>query len=218
MNNHKRIYFLVVSAVLVIGLLLSTILPQPAGAAQWFNPIQAQPASAVLAPRASASGAYVGWVELDYVLAGTYTDPLPPPDPSGEPLPVLGSIDLGLQLTQSGTGVEGYVDLEHTLVFTTEHTVGATAFGPMVTGSFDGPHLILESERVSLRSGGQDLMRQFQLTGGISPNKPKEIVGEYRETMWGYGSQPVTVVGRFTLEWDTAAATDFIFLPLINMH
>ena len=218
MEINKRTLLLVVSGVLVVGLLLSAVLPLHTGAAQWFSPIQAQPASPEGVLAANLSGAYVGQVELDYALPGEYSDPLPTPDPNGEPLPDLGNIDLGLQLIQSETGVEGYVDLDHTLVFTTEHTVGATAFGPMVTGSFDGTHLSLESERVSLVSAGQNLMRQFRLTGALAQGNAKQIVGEYRETLWGYGLQPVTVVGRFTLDWAAPAATDFIFLPLINMQ
>ena len=217
MKKNKRTLLLVLSGVLVTGLLLSAVLPLHTGAAGWFSPIQSGPASPEQAMAASLSGAYIGQVALDFAVPGEYDDVLPTPDPNGEPLPVLGSIDFGLQLTQSDVGVEGYIDLEHTLVFTTEHTVGATAFGPLVTGSFDGTHLTLESERVSLVSAGQRLMRQFRLTGALAQGNAKQIVGEYRETLWGYGLQPVTVVGRFTLDWAAPAATDFIFLPLINM-
>jgi hypothetical protein len=217
MDKKKRTLFLVVTAVLVTGLVLTAVLPGQTNAAQLLSPSDGQFASPARPWSASLSGSYLGQVELDYVLAGTYNDPLPPPDPNLEPLPVLGSIDLGLQLTQSESGVEGYVDLEHTLVFTTEHTVGGAAFGPLVTGSFDGTHFSLESERVSLVSSGQNLMRQFQLTGGFAEGEAKRLVGEYRETLWGYGTQPQTVVGRFTLDWDAPAVTDFLYLPLVSM-
>jgi hypothetical protein len=208
MDKNKRTILSRVFALLVIGLLLSSNLPQPTGMARWLGADRAQPAS--------LNGAYIGKVELDYAMPGEYSDPLPPPDPGGEPLPDLGEIGLGLQLTQSESGVEGYVGLEHTLVFTTEHTVRGTAFGPMVTGSFDGTNFSLVSERVSLVSGGKNLMRQFQLIGGLAEGEEKRLVGEYRETLWGYGSQPLTIVGRFTLDWYAPVATDFLYLPLVD--
>lgn len=217
MDKHKRTILLIVSAVLVVGLLFTAVLPRQSSAAQWLSAIQSKPAAPARTILASVGGVYIGWVELDYAVPGEYDDVLPTPDPNGEPTPELVSIDFGLQLTQSESGVEGYVDLEHTLVFTTEHTIGMTAFGPMVTGSFDGTSFSLESERVSLISGGQNLMRQFQLTGGLAEDNEKQLVGEYRETLWGYGLRPLTVVGRFTLDWAAPAMTDFLFLPLINV-
>ena len=215
MNKHKRILMLVVSAVLVVGLLLTALLPRQSNAAQLLTTLREQPAKPASVLAGSLNGAFIGQVELDYAAPGEYSDALPTPDPDGEPLPELGSIDLGLQLTDAEGVVEGYVDLQQTLVFTTEHTVGATAFGPMVTGSFDGENLSLESERVSLISAGRSLMRQFQLIGEVAEENERQIVGEYRETVWGYGFQPLTIVGRFTLEYASPAATDFIFMPLI---
>lgn len=213
MNKNKRTILSRVSAVLVIGLLLSSNLPQLTGIARWLGADRARSASPARPWAVSLNGAYIGQVELDYAMPGEFSDPLPTPDPEGEPLPDLGVIDLGLLLTQSASEVEGYVDLKHTLVFTTEHTLGATTLGPIVTGSFDGTDFSLESERVSLVSAGKNLMRQFQLTGGLAAGEEKRLVGEYRETLWGYGPQPLTIVGRFTLDWYTPAMTHFLYLP-----
>jgi hypothetical protein len=217
MDKNKRILLLVVSAALVTVLALAAVLPRQSSAAQWLNAMRRQPVKPASVLAASLNGVYFGQVELDYAAPGEYGDSLPTPDPNAEPPPDLGSIDLGLQLTQIESGIEGYVDLEHTLVFTTEHTVGATAFGPMVTGSFDGTNLSLESERVSLVSADQRLMRQFQMIGQVAEDNEHQIIGEYRETVWGYGSQPLTIVGSFTLDWTSPAMTDFIFLPLISV-
>lgn len=211
MDKKNRTFLTLLSGVLVTGLLLSIGLPLPAGTAQWL-----QPDRLAAVETTSLSGVFIGQVELDYALPGTYEDPLLPPEPDGEPLPELGSIDFGLQLTQDGTAVEGYVDLAHTLVFTTEHVTVSAAFGPMVTGSVDGEDILLVSERVELVSGGQPLMRQFRLTGGLDPENDQQFVGEYRETVWGYGPQPLTIVGRFSLQWTAPVMTDFIFMPLIN--
>ena len=58
-------------------------------------------------------------------------------------------------------------------------------------------------------------MRQFQLVGTVDSEDETQITGEYRETVWGYGSQPLTIVGQFAMEWSSPAETDFIFLPSV---
>ncbi len=103
-------------------------------------------------------------------------------------------------MSHDGSTISGYVDLEFTLVFTTEHVVDDTAYGPSVTGSFDGTNLTLTSERVSLSSAGRSLMRQVRLTGQMVSEEENVLSGEYRETIWGYGPQPLTIVGTFTLD------------------
>ncbi len=216
MDKNKRTLLLRVSAVLVIALLLSSSLLQLTGMVRWLGADRARSANPTGPWATSLNGAYIGQVQLDYAVPGAYSDPLPTPDPEEGTPPDLGEIDLGLQLTQSGGAVEGYVDLQHTLVFTSEHTVRGIDFGPMVTGSFDGTNYTLVSERVSLVSGGYNLMRQFQLTGGLAAGEEKRLVGEYRETLWGYGSQPRTIVGTFTLDWYTPVADHFLYLPLID--
>jgi uncharacterized repeat protein (TIGR01451 family) len=135
-------------------------------------------------------------------MPGEYSEPLPTPtpDPEGASPPDLGEIDLGLTLIQAGSTVSGYVDLDFTLVFTGEHTVDGQVFGPHVEGTFDGTNLTLTSERVSLLAAGLRLMRQFRLTGGTVPDEENALSGEYRETVWGYGPQPLTIIGTFDLQ------------------
>jgi PKD repeat protein len=43
-------------------------------------------------------------------------------------------------------------------------------------------------------------MRQFRLTGQFVSEEDNILSGEYRETVWGYGPQPLTIVGTFTLK------------------
>lgn len=74
------------------------------------------------------------------------------------------------------------------------------AVGPYVAGSFDGTHLVLTSERLSAVVAGRTIKRQFRLTGTIAADDPNMLRGEYRETLWGYARQPITVLGTFTLK------------------
>ena len=163
------------------------------------------------------SGTFFGTVALEWAMPGAYGDPLPTPtpDPGGTAPPDLGEIDFALFLVQSGGTVTGYVDLEFTLVFTTEHTVDGTAYGPAVQGTYVTPTLTIESERISLLTSGQRLMRQFRLSGELAPDE-ESLSGEYRETLWGYGPQPLTVIGTFTLR--KAAEEEVyekVYLPLV---
>lgn len=153
------------------------------------------------------AGAYSGAVELGVTVGGVYSDTLatPPPPSAGTPAPPdLGAIDLSLQLTQTGSALSGYVRLDKTLVFSVEHTLqtgdGSIEIGPYVSGSFDGTNLRVESEKVSLVVSGQAIQRQFRLTGTSTADDGSEMSGEYRETLWGYTSAPVTVIGTFRME------------------
>jgi hypothetical protein len=154
----------------------------------------------------SLESTYAGTVELDWVSQGVFSDTLT--EPAGPP-PDLGSIDLGFLLHHSEYSLNGYVDLDSTLVFTTEHTISTIqavtplAVGPQVVGTFAGDSLQLESERFSSElfgldtERGQIVTRQFRLTGvktGLTT-----YTGEYRETLWGYGPQVYTIVGEFEL-------------------
>ena len=212
MDKKKRLILIIVSVVLV----LAVVQPLPAGATNWINTVLARQPEADRSTAGSLNGVYIGQVKLEYAVGGVYSDSLQPPEPDGEALPELGTIDLGLQLTQSEAGVAGYVDLGHTLVFTTEHTLDSIGFGPSITGSFDGSSLTLESERVSLVSAGQPMMRQFRLEGSVSQGDVSQLNGEYRETVWGYGLQPLTIVGTFSLNWSTPPAERHIYLPVIR--
>ena len=152
-------------------------------------------------------GAYSGAVKLDVTVSGVYSDTLatPPAPGAGTPAPPdLGSIDLSLQLTQTGNALSGYVDLDRTLVYSVEHTLGSGAasvqIGPYVSGAFDGANFTLQSEKVLASVNGQTIQRQFRLTGASSAGDGSQVTGEYRETVWGFTSLPVTVIGAFTLQ------------------
>ena len=152
-------------------------------------------------------GGYSGIVELNNTVAGVYSDTLaipPAPGAGTPPPPDLGSVDLSLQLTQTGNLLSGYVNLDKTLIFSVEHTLGSGAaslkIGPYVKGAFDGTTLVLASEQVSIVASGRSVQRQFRLTGTIVNADGNQISGEYRETLWGYTPFPVTVIGAFSLQ------------------
>jgi hypothetical protein len=156
---------------------------------------------------AQLAGNYSGAVKLNVTVVGVFSDTLamPPAPGAGDPIPPdLGSIDLSLQLSQTSNALSGYVNLDKTLVFGAEHTLGSGAsslkIGPYVNGTFDGTNLVLQSERVSIVASGRTVQRQFRITGKIAKSDGSQISGEYRETLWGYTSVPVTVIGTFTLQ------------------
>jgi hypothetical protein len=165
---------------------------------------------------------YAGVVDLSWVSPGVYSDTLT--QPPGTP-PDLGRLDLGFLLYRSHGSLSGYVDLDATLVFTTEHKINTTqaittplAVGPQVSGVIDSQSWQLESERVSMVSeAGQDLSRQFRLTAVRTGLTTYE--GEYRETLWGYGPQPYTIVGEFKLslvDGKNLIITNELYLPVIQ--
>lgn len=149
------------------------------------------------------SGAYDGLVKLNVVVGGVFSDTLAPPAAPITGAVGLGNIDLSLQLTQTGNLLSGYVSLDKTLVFSVEHTLGSgtasTKIGPLLNGSFDGATLMVQSERVSMVVSERTVQRQFRMIGTSSNADGSVISGEYRETLWGYMSVPVTVIGAFTL-------------------
>ena len=198
----------------LLGLVLLAALALPAGAARWLGDAwgaleRAVQPSAAATPD-STKMTYAGTVKLQCAMPGEFSEPLPTPtpDPQAPPLPGLGEIDLGLELVWSGNIITGYVDLDLTLVFTQEHLVGTTAYGPSVEGTFDGTNLTLTSERLSVVSAGQRLMRQFRLIGAAVPDQEGALTGEYRETIWGYGPRPLTVIGTFSLQRAQAAEAE----------
>lgn len=149
-------------------------------------------------------GGYSGNVDLNVTVGGTLSDTLAPPTASISGTANLGSIDLSLQLTQTGNTVSGYVNLDKTLVFSVAHTLGsgnsALKIGPYLNGSFNGTNLNLLSEQVSMTVSGKTILRQFRLTGTSTSADGSQIKGEYRETLWGFASVPITVIGNFTLQ------------------
>ena len=203
---------------IIVGLLLSTglaVMVLALGTVQGLR--SARASSVTLAPvaqnqpaqssAAQLAGNYSGAVKLNATVSGVYSDTLtlPPAPGAGTPTPPeLGSIDLSLQLSQTSNALSGYVNLDKTLIFTIEHTLGSGAaslkIGPYVKGSFDGTNLVLQSERVAMVVSGRAVQRQFRLTGKLAKSDGSQISGEYRETLWGYASVPVTVIGTFTLQ------------------
>jgi len=163
---------------------------------------------------------YGGKVALKITLGGVLSDTLATPTPvvGQQRRADVGSIDLGLFLSQSGNTMSGYVDLDHSLVFSSEHTIQATPMfltpaagratpapvalktGPKVQGSYDGTQLTLQSEVFSLQVSGRTIQRQFRLIGTRRDANGNTFAGEYRETLWGYATVPLTVVGEFTLD------------------
>jgi uncharacterized repeat protein (TIGR01451 family) len=201
MDTQNRLPMQIAAGVLALGIVILALATLPAYARRWIGAAWEAPSRPVQSKADSLNGTYLGTVKLDWAMPGEYSDPLPTPtpDPEGTSPPDLGEIDLGLALVQASSTVSGYVDLEFSLVFTGEHTVDGQVFGPYVEGTFDGTNLALESERVSLQTAGQRLMRQFRLTGERSPDQENVLSGEYRETVWGYGPQPLTIIGAFNL-------------------
>jgi hypothetical protein len=152
----------------------------------------------------TVTGEYNGLVELTHAFTGVYSDTTTPVAMS------LGSIDLVLKLTQTGMAVNGHVGLTReqdlnattlatSLVFTGEHVINGALVGPLVTGTFDGALLKLQSERVTLTVAGQTITRQFILTSTSVEDNGNILRGAYRETVWGFSPQPATVVGTFAL-------------------
>jgi len=205
MRNKKTTRASTWTGAALAGVLVLVALVSPVGAGR--SPVGAgqsvRRAPAVAAPAAEAQpevrGNYVGTVDLAYSLPGVLTDPLPAPNPL--PQVDLGRIDLGLVLAQAGTTITGCVELTTTLVFASDHTVGEVAYGPKVTGTLSGANLTLTSEKVSHQTAsGQRLERQFRLVGAFAPDAENLLRGEYRETVWNFGPQPLTMVGTFTLQ------------------
>lgn len=142
----------IVVAVLALSVMLLAGVTLPAGASRWLGEAVIDHLRQAPAAVDETHIAYQGTVNLDWAMPGEFSDPLPTPtpDPGGTLPPDLGEIDLGLELIRSGDTISGYVDLDFTLVFTHEHQVGFTAYGPAVEGAFDGQVLSLTSERISM--------------------------------------------------------------------
>ncbi len=228
------------SAISMIGLALTALLfvgafialgqnPRTADMFQMLRPGQASNATGKL------EGSYTGFVKLDRVAAGAYTETLSTatPVPGVTPVapPDMGRIDLALFISQSGTGVSGFVDLDKTLVFTKEATIMVTPVGtppgpgtltptpssldvgPAVSGTLNGSALELKSAVVSQVIAGQRVQRQFQLIGTLVEDANSlTLSGEYRETLWGFAPEALTVVGTFELSQPIFAQD----LPPIN--
>jgi hypothetical protein len=152
-------------------------------------------------------GDYSGVIKLNTTVIGVYSDTLTiPPTPSAVtiPPPDLGSIDLSLTLSQNNNALSGHVSLDKTLVYSAAHTLGSGAsaikIGPYLSGGVNGANINVQSEKIALTVDGRALQRQFRLLSTSVTNNGAQLEGEYRETLWGYTSAPITVIGAFTLQ------------------
>ena len=154
---------------------------------------------------------YIGSVKLNWAAPGEYDDTLTVPiPPEGEKLPELGSIDLGFLVNCSSGSLSGHVDLSTTLVFPELKITAAdgtmTTRPVSISGTCSDPSLYILSEKFTQTTeAGQSVERQFQLRNGTLNSVTNAYTGEYRETIWGYGPQAVTIVGEFTLYLSTPA-------------
>ncbi|MEZ4866434.1 MAG: Ig-like domain-containing protein [Caldilineaceae bacterium] len=148
-------------------------------------------------------GDYSGVVKLNTTVIGVYSETLTIPPSEAGKSPDLGSIDLSITLDQNNNTLNGYVSLDKTLVYSVEHTLGlgaaAIKIGPYLSGVVNGANISVQSEKSSLVVDARALQRQFRLVTTNVANDGGELNGEYRETLWGYTSAPVTVIGAFTL-------------------
>lgn len=192
-----------------------------------------EPGLDAVAQAVDLSGDYSGRVQLEQVVRGVYSDTLATPTPvaGSSAAGDLGELDITLRLSQDGSRVSGYVLLEDSLAFPEEHEVSVTRVppevapgaptptpatelikvGPMLSGSYDGTTLELESERFSILlsptrtlATGQIIpqrlvTRQLRLTSRSVTEEGALLDGEYRETLWGYDLWPSTAIGSFTL-------------------
>ena len=209
------------SRALIIGLAVAVVILTAA-----VLPLQVL-RGADIAPSAQADpipleSTYRGQARLDWAVPGVYSDTLTAPEGT---LPELGSIDLGFLLHCAQNNLTGYVDLSSTLVFTGEHIITTQsittpfAVGPAVHGVCGGSDLQIESERFDYLGGaGRRVTRQFRLTGASTG--VGTFSGEYRETLWGYAPEPLTIVGEFNVSLISGAniAIAFshrIYLPVL---
>lgn len=164
---------------------------------------QAAPIASAQSDANQFVGDYSGVVKLDTTVIGVYSDTLNIPPSEAGTSPDLGSIDLSIALSQNNNALNGYVTLDKTLVYSVEHTLGSGAaavkIGPYLSGAVNGANISVQSEKSALTVDGRALQRQFRLVTTNVANDGGELNGEYRETLWGYTSAPVTVVGTFTL-------------------
>lgn len=82
-----------------------------------------------------------------------------------------------------------------------------------LVGVVNGSNLSIESEKSALTVSERPVQRQFRLVTTSVTNNGAELNGEYRETLWGYTSAPITVIGAFTLQRAGANAITPVLAP-----
>lgn len=230
------------SALLIILLLLGAVF----GASKWLGLSAESQGDSTLAQMQApllkkveqqadlfqSEVALLGTADLKSGASGTYTDTWTTDELNALPEDVAATIDISFLLEKgTGNGVNGYVELQNSLVFTTHHVISttrvsgigstitetvSTEVGPKVDGSLTGNQLTLLSERISYKTeSGQEVQRQFQLTADQG-NQSDVMRGEYRETVWGLTLDPLTVIGTFELSELKAAPKDTNAAPVAN--
>ncbi len=166
-------------------------------------------------------GGFAGMIEPEWSLPGVYSDTLSTPAPQDpQALPPLdpSCLDLGLQLSFDAGQVTGFVDLEETLAFEKADTIQATPIGPTplpgtpnpgardldvgpaLQGQLNGDLLRLTSRRVAGSMAGVPIQRQFVIEATVRWEERRVFIdGSYRETIWGYLPQPITIIGTVHL-------------------
>lgn len=151
----------------------------------------------------SISGDYSGQATLQGVYNGVWSSNAAIADKDKMD---LGYIDLAFSFAPSSQNVSGNVILSRTLVFS--NTDGDIS----VTGKMVGNSLQLTSSQFTMKMNEARIIngeqvaperivtRQFSLITDQILNDGATLTGIYRETIWGYAPEPVTVVGKFALE------------------
>ena len=202
----NKLNFSRIAMVLISLVMLGVIVAVPLATAYGWPALASQQAVDNPYPNPDI---YSGIVELQWAAEGEYDKTLIEPQVK----PDLDSIDLGFLANCSNGTLSGYVNLSATLVFPELHTITISddspaqtlAVGPSISGSC-GASLVILSEKFEQKINqisdenepGETVTRQFQLIGALNA-ATNSYEGEYRETLWSYGLQPVTMVGRFTL-------------------
>jgi hypothetical protein len=84
--------------------------------------------------------------------------------------------------------------------------------GSQVNGTLSDTRLELLSERTTytttVAGEVETLERQFWISGTVDSTTPGVIIttGEYRETLWGYAADPLTIVGNYSFKITTFSA------------
>jgi hypothetical protein len=173
---------------------------------------------------ATVSGDYTGQATLQSIYNGTLENTAALSNTMD-----LGYIDLAFNLSQANDGnVTGNVILSRTLVFS------ATEGNIQLTSEVVGGKTRIKSNPFTMKMNeariinGEQIAperivkRQFSLDAEQVLNDGATILGTYRETIWGYAPEPVTVVGKFALErpvFSAAASGGIrprIFMPLVR--
>lgn len=216
--DYRKIIFSATAIFVAVGVMIQLF-------GRWMHP-QASFARSSLADTFISTAVISGDYSGQATLQGVYNGVLGNTSTVSTTMD-LGYIDLAFNLAPSGQNLAGNVILSRTLVFS------ATEGNIAVTGQMNGNNLHLESSQFTMRMnearviGGEQVAperivtRQFSLDTEQILNDGATLLGTYRETIWGYAPEPVTVVGKFALERPIFGTTSsggnrLVFLPIIR--